>query len=161
VRRRRRGLRLHTMSDEAPARKYIRERGTSHVHRKLRPSESNHTAACAITVATLRPHKKSAWPVAFAGTGPARCDLYRIAAMPMLIEEMMNQPPILPLVVSELGGSPAAAATHRCRATPAAVCGEQTCGALAWHLDGAGLDSNRKPARRRAASLLRVEDGRA
>jgi hypothetical protein len=41
-------------------------------------------------------------------------------------EELVDQPPIPLLVVSELGGSLAAAATHRCRATSAAVRGERT-----------------------------------
>lgn len=160
VRRRRRGQRLHTMSGEAPTRKYIRERGTSHVHRKLRPSESNHTVACATPASSLCRRKGAPGRLPLLGAGRPRCDLYRVAAMLMVIEEVVDQPPIPPLVVSELCGGPAAAAAHRRRATPATICGENTCGPLAWRLDGAGLDSNREPAGHRAATPLPLEDGR-
>jgi hypothetical protein len=95
------------------------------------------------------------------GAGRPGCDLYRIAALLMLIEEIVDQSPILPLAVNELGGSPAAAATHRRRPTSAVVRGEHARGALAWCLDGAGPGSNRKPAERRASAPLRLERGRA
>lgn len=80
--------------------------------------------------------------------------------MLMLIEEVVDQPPILPLVVSELGSGPAAAAAHRRRAIPAVVRGGHTCGALARRLDGTGPSSHREMAGRRAAALLRLAGGR-
>lgn len=94
------------MSGEAPARKYIRERGTSHVHRKLRLSESNHTAACAIATSPLHPTGGAPSQLPLLGADRPRRDLYRTAAMLMLIEETVHQPPIPPLVVTELRGSP-------------------------------------------------------
>ena len=147
------------MSGEAPARKYIRERDASHVHRKLRPSESNHTAAYAISAVSLRPQQQSARPTALLGARWPRCDLYRIAAMPMVIEEAVDQLSVLPLVLSELGGGPAATATHRRRATSAVVRGEHTRAAVAWCLGGAGTVSVREAAERRSAVRSRLAYG--
>jgi hypothetical protein len=96
---------------------------------KLRPSEFNHTAACAIAAGSLRPPQESARRRPLPGAGQPCCDLYRIAALLMLIEEIVDQPPVLPLVVSELGSRPAATATHRRRATSTVVRGEHAHGA--------------------------------
>jgi hypothetical protein len=80
--------------------------------------------------------------------------------MLVLIEEMVDQPPIAPFVVRELCGGPAAATTHRRRAPSAVIRGERTGGPLEWCLDSTGRDPNRDPAGRRAAAVLRLEEGR-
>jgi hypothetical protein len=91
-----------TIAAPAPAREYIRERGTSHVHRKT-------------TTLDLTTHRV----VQFSET---RRDLHCVAALPVLIEEAVDQWPVLLLAVRELVGRPAAATTEGRRTTWVRVC---------------------------------------